>query len=96
MLDDFILNQITEDVTSYYCVTCFYFNNTPVFHLALSNMVQRHVPFCERHVALHERHVALHECHGSLQVRYVAFLIIRQCNASLNYCYVIFNTPRPL
>ena len=39
MLDDFVLSQITEDVTSYYCVTCFYFNNTPVLHLALSNML---------------------------------------------------------
>ena len=31
----------------------------PVFHLAISNMAQRHVAFCERHVALHVRHVAL-------------------------------------
>ena len=31
----------------------------PVFHLAISNMAQRHVAFCERHVALQVRHVAL-------------------------------------
>ena len=57
-----------------------------VFHLALSNMVQRHVAFCERHVALRKRHVALLECH-------VALLIFRQWNAFLNCCYVIFNPP---
>ena len=50
----------------------------PVFHLALSNMAQRHVAFCERHVALHERHVALLECHVALHVRHVALLIFRQ------------------
>ena len=44
----------------------------PVFHLAISNMAQRHhVAFCERHVALHVRNVALH-------VRHVALLIFRQ------------------
>ena len=32
-----------------------------VFHLALSNMAQRHVDFGERDVALNERHVALFE-----------------------------------
>ena len=52
-----------------------------VFHLALSNMAQRHAP--------------LLECHVVLYVRQVALLIFRQ-NASLNYCYVIFNPPRPL
>ena len=46
-----------------------------VFHLALSNMAQRHVAFCERHVALHERHVALLECHVALHVRHVALLL---------------------
>ena len=35
--------------------------NEPVFHLAISNMAQHHVAFCERHVALHVRHVALIE-----------------------------------
>ena len=30
-----------------------------LFYLAISNMTQHHVAFCERHVALHERHVAL-------------------------------------
>ena len=40
---------------------------SPVFHLALSSMAQRHVAFCERHVALHERHVALNEHHVALQ-----------------------------
>ena len=30
-----------------------------MFHLAISNMAQRNVAFCERHVALRERHVAL-------------------------------------
>ena len=30
-----------------------------VFHLAISNMAQRHVAFCERHAALQVRHVAL-------------------------------------
>ena len=30
-----------------------------VFHLAISNMAQRHCAFCERHVALQVRHVAL-------------------------------------
>ena len=49
-----------------------------VFHLALSNIAQRHVAFCERHVALHERHVALHECHVALYERHVALLISRQ------------------
>ena len=49
-----------------------------VFHLALSNMAQRHVASCERHVALHERHVALLECHVALHVRHVALLIFRQ------------------
>ena len=39
-----------------------------VFHLALSNMAQRHVAFCESHFALH---FALH-------VRHVAFLIFGQ------------------
>ena len=43
----------------------------PVFHLALSNMAQSHVAFCQRHVALHQRHVALY-------VRHVAFLLFRQ------------------
>ena len=38
----------------------------PVFHLAISNMAQRHVAFCERHAALQVRHVAL-------QVRPVPF-----------------------
>ena len=61
----------------------------PVFHLAISNMAQRHVAFCERHVALQVRHVAL-------RVRHVALRIFRQWSASLNYCYVIFNPPRPL
>ena len=61
----------------------------PVFHLTSSNMAQRHVAFCERHVALQVRHLAL-------QVRHVALLIFRQWSASLNYCYVIFNPPRPL
>ena len=42
-----------------------------VFHLAFSNMAQRHVAFCERHVALRERHVALH-------VRHAALLIFRR------------------
>ena len=40
-----------------------------VFHLAISNMAQRHVAFCERHVALHMRHVALQT------LRHVALLI---------------------
>ena len=42
-----------------------------VLHLAISNMAQHHVAFCESHVALHGRHVALHECH-------VAILIFRR------------------
>ena len=42
-----------------------------VFHLAIYNMAQRHVAFCERHAALQVRHVAL-------QVRHVALLIFRQ------------------
>ena len=47
-----------------------------VFHLAISNMAQRHVAFCERHVALHVRHVALHMRHVALQtLRHVALLI---------------------
>ena len=50
----------------------------PVFHLALSNMVQRHVAFCEHHVALHERHVVLLECHAAVHVRHVAHLILGQ------------------
>ena len=70
--------------------------SVPVFHLALSNMAQRHAAFCERHVDLYERHVALLECHVALHVRHVALLIFRQRNASLNCCYVIFNPPRPL
>ena len=49
-----------------------------VFHLALSNMAQRHVAFCERHVALHERHVALLECHVAVHVRHVAHSILGQ------------------
>ena len=60
-----------------------------MFHLAISNMAQRHVAICERHVALQVRHVAL-------QVRHAALLMSRQLSASLNYCYVIFNPPRPL
>ena len=60
----------------------------PVFHLAISNMAQRHAAFCERHVALHVRHVALH-------VRHVALLIFRQWSASSSYCYVIFNPHSP-
>ena len=48
-----------------------------VFHLALSNMAQRHVAFRERHVALHVRHVALLECHVALQVRHVALQVRR-------------------
>ena len=67
-----------------------------VFHLALSNMAQRHVAFHERHVALHECHAALLECHVALPVRHVALLIFRRWNASLNCCYIIFNPPRPL
>ena len=42
-----------------------------VFHLAISNMAQRHVAFCKRHVALYGRHAALHE-------RHVALLIFRR------------------
>ena len=68
----------------------------PMFHLAISNMAQRHVAFYERHVALHVRHVSLHVRHVALQVRHVALLIFRQLSASLNYCYIIFNPPRPL
>ena len=49
-----------------------------VFHLAISNMAQRHVAFCERHVALHERHVALLECHVAVHVRHIAHLIFGQ------------------
>ena len=52
-------------------VTLVFKYSYPVFHLAISNMAQRHVAFCERHVALHVRHVAL-------QVRHVALLIFRQ------------------
>ena len=44
-----------------------------VFYLAISNMAQRHVAFCERHVALHEHHVALQVRHVALQVRHVVF-----------------------
>ena len=51
---------------------------TAVFHLAISNIAQRHVDFYERHVALYERHVALHVCHVALYVRHVALLICRQ------------------
>ena len=40
-----------------------------MFHLALSNMAQRHVAFCKRHVSLHERHVALFVCHVALHMR---------------------------
>ena len=36
--------------------SCEQFSQTAVFHLAISNMAQRHVAFCERHVTLHERH----------------------------------------
>ena len=43
-----------------------------MFHLALANMAQHHVAFCERHVALHERHVALHERHAALLECHVA------------------------
>ena len=65
------------------CHSCIHTSCTlSVFHLAISNMAQRHAAFCERHVAL--------------QVRHVALLIFRQWSASLNYCYVIFNPPRPL
>ena len=39
-----------------------------VFHLAISNMAQRHIAFCERHVALHVRHVALHVHHVALPI----------------------------
>ena len=39
-----------------------------VFHLALSNMAQRHVAFCGRHVALPECHFVLHECHVALLI----------------------------
>ena len=53
-----------------------------VFHLALSNMAQRQVAFCERHVVLRERHVALLECHVALHVHHVALLIFRQWSAS--------------
>ena len=42
-----------------------------VFHLAISNMAQRHVALRERHVAIHVSHVALY-------VRHVALLIFRQ------------------
>ena len=52
--------------------------NMAVFHPALSNMVQRHVAFCERHVTLHECKVALLECHVALHVCHVAYLIFRQ------------------
>ena len=45
-----------------------------VFHLALSNMAQRLVAFCEHHVALHERYVALPECHVALHMRHIALL----------------------
>ena len=48
-----------------------------MFHLPLSNMVQRHVAFCERHVVFHERHVALLKCIVALHVRHVALLIFR-------------------
>ena len=68
----------------------------PVFHLAISNMAQRHVAFWERHIALHERHVALHKRHVALRVRHVAFLIFRRWSASLNYCYVIIDPPRSM
>ena len=37
-----------------------------VFHLAISNMAQRHVAFCEHHVVLREHHGALHERHVAL------------------------------
>ena len=76
------LNRYNSTVNYYFCYTS-------VFHLAISYMAQHQVAFCERHVALHVRHVAL-------QVRHVALLIFRQWSASLNYCYVIFNPPRPL
>ena len=46
--------------------------DTTVFHLAISNMAQRHVAFCERHVAFCERHVALYERHVALCVHHVA------------------------
>ena len=36
-----------------------YHKSSKMFHLAISNMAQRNVAFCERHVALRERHVAL-------------------------------------
>ena len=45
-----------------------------VFHLAISNMAQGHVAFCERHVALHECHVPLHERHLALHERHVMML----------------------
>ena len=61
----------------------------PVFHLAISNMAQRHVAFRERHVALHEHHVALCVRHVALRVRHVAFPIFKRYSAYLNYCYVI-------
>ena len=60
------------------CARLVYLTSVPVFHLALSNMAQRYVAFCERHVALHERHAALLVCHVALRVRHVALLIFRQ------------------
>ena len=59
-------------------LACYRLSCNAVFHLALSNMAQRHVAFCERHVALHERHVALHVRHAALHVPYVVLLIFRQ------------------
>ena len=64
-----------------------------VFYPAISNMALRHVAFCERHVALLGSHVALHVRHVSLHEQHVTLLILRQWNASLNYCYAIYNQP---
>ena len=55
-----------------------YVSPITVFHLAISNMAQRHVAFCERHFALHVCHVALQVRHVALQVRHVALQIFRQ------------------
>ena len=72
-------NDYTNNLQKKFGILHLYFrHHYSVFHLALSNMAQRHVASCERHVALHEHHVALHECHGALNVRHVALLISRQ------------------
>ena len=53
-----------------------YYGHHPVFHLAISNIAQRHVAFCERHVALHVRHVAFHVRHVALPIFRLVYKVV--------------------